>query len=518
MSDATSVAMPVKPTRKSILLLSSEEARAFLLKPESYCSLDLPSYIRFDRLIGDVHNVLDGKRLSDLRADLRGPKPRDHDDVNYTILNNKDGKYAWRPFQLIHPALYVSLVHQLTEENHWQSVLARFNEFSANKKLKCLSMPVVSLSDQKDKAEQISHWWNVVEQHSIELSLDYEYLIETDITDCYGAIYTHSIAWALHTKKGAKENRTDKNLLGNIIDGHLQDMHHGQTNGIPQGSVLMDFIAEMVLGLADLELSEKIKSAKIDDYCILRYRDDYRIFVNNPQDGERIIKFLTEVTIGLGLKLNPTKTKESNDIVRASIKADKLAWMGRKQTERSLQKHLLLIHDHAVHFSNAGSLAVALNGFHKRIARLKALIEQPLPLIAIIIDIAYRNPRTYAICAAILSKLMSFMESPADKFALVEKIKTKFAKIPNTGHMQIWIQRVTIPIDIGISYEEPICRLVAGDGVPLWNVEWIDSNDLKNALDVSKVVDQETLKALEPVIPVEEVELFMSRAIGGYYQ
>ena len=284
----------------------------------------------------------------------------------------------------------------------------------------------------------------------------------------------------------------------------------------------MDFIAEMVLGLADLELSEKIKSiaisAAIDDYCILRYRDDYRIFVNNPQDGDRIIKFLTEVTIGLGLKLNPAKTKTSNDIVRASIKADKLAWMSRKQTERSLQKHLLLIHDHAVHFSNAGSLAVALNGFHKRIARLKALIEQPLPLIAIIIDIAYRNPRTYAICAAILSKLMSFMESPADKFALAEKIKTKFAKIPNTGHMQIWIQRVTIPIDIGISYEEPICRLVAGDDVALWNVEWIASIDLKKALDVLKVVDQETLKALEPVIPVEEVELFMSRAIGGYYQ
>lgn len=511
MSDATTVAMPAEPTRKCILQLSSAEARDFLLKPESYCSLDLPPYIRFDRLIGDVRNVLDQKKLSD----LRGANPRDHDDVNYTILNNKDGKYAWRPFQLIHPALYVSLVHQLTEENNWQLVLARFKDFAANEKLKCLSMPVVSLSDQKDKAEQVTHWWHEVEQRSIELSLDYEYLIETDITDCYGAIYTHSIAWALHTKTEAKkkESRTDKNLLGNIIDDHIQDMRHGQTNGIPQGSVLMDFIAEMVLGLADLELSEKIKSAGIDDYCILRYRDDYRIFVNNPQNGERIIKFLTEVTIGLGLKLNPAKTKTSNDIVRASIKADKLAWMCRKNTERSLQKYLLLIHDHAVHFPNAGSLAVALNEFHKRVTRLKALPEQPLPLIAIIIDIAYRNPRTYAICAAILSKLMSFIESAADKFAIAEKIKTRFAKIPNTGHMQIWIQRVTLPIDADISYEELICRLVAGGDVALWNVEWISSNDLKNALDVSKVVDQETLKALEPVIPVEEVELFK-----GFYE
>jgi hypothetical protein len=28
----------------------------------------------------------------------------------------------------------------------------------------------------------------------------------------------------------------------------MQGMNYGQTNGIPQGSVLMDFIAEMVLG------------------------------------------------------------------------------------------------------------------------------------------------------------------------------------------------------------------------------------------------------------------------------
>ena len=87
MSDTTSVAMPAEPTRKSILLLSSEEVRTFLLKPESYCSLDLPPYIRFDRLIGDVHNVLDGKTLSDLRR----TNPRDYDDVNYTILTTRMG-------------------------------------------------------------------------------------------------------------------------------------------------------------------------------------------------------------------------------------------------------------------------------------------------------------------------------------------------------------------------------------------------------------------------------------------
>lgn len=500
-------------TRQSVLELDCAAARAFFLKAESYCSLDLPPYISFDRLIDGVHQVLDGKRLSDLSA-----KPKDYDDVNYTILNNKDGKYAWRPFQLIHPALYVSLVHHLTDEAAWQLVCDRFMAFSVNPKITCLSLPVVSLSEEKDKAAQVNHWWHAVEQNSIELSLDYQYLLETDITDCYGAIYTHSIAWALHTKPIAKdkENRKDNTLLGNQIDWHIQDMRHGQTNGIPQGSVLMDFVAEMVLGLADLELSEKIESAGINHYRILRYRDDYRIFVNNPQDGERIVKFLTEVTIGLGLKLNPGKTKVSSDVVRASIKADKLVWIGRKHSERSLQKHLFIIHDHAHEYPNAGSLVVALSDFHKRLTRQKNL-TQVMPLIAIVADVAYRNPRTYAICAAILSKLMSFLGSPDEKRAVAEKIKARFEQIPNTGHMQIWIQRVTRPLSQDIVYEEPICKLVAREAIALWNCEWISSNHLKDAIAPANIIDHEKLADLEPVISAGEVELFLTRMMEGYY-
>jgi len=500
-----------EPNRQSVLELDCAAARAFFLKAESYCNLDLPPYICFDGLIEDVHKVLDGKRLSELSA-----RPREHDDVNYTILNNKDGKYAWRPFQMIHPALYVSLVHHLTEKAAWQLVLDRFKTFSANPNITCLSLPVVSLTEEKDKAAQVNHWWHAVEQHSIELSLDYRYLLETDITDCYGAIYTHSIVWALHTKPTAKEKRNDKTLLGNQIDWHIQDMRHGQTNGIPQGSVLMDFIAEMVLGLADLELSEKIEAVGINDFRILRYRDDYRIFVNNPQDGERIVKFLTEVTIGLGLKLNPGKTKASSDVVRVSIKADKLAWIGRKHSERSLQKHLFIIHDHAHEHPNAGSLVVALSDFHKRLTRQKNL-TQVMPLIAIVADIAYRNPRTYAICAAILSKLMSFLESVDVKRVVAEKIKARFEQIPNTGHMQIWIQRVTHPLAQDIAYEESICKLVTGEAVALWNCEWIRGKALKGAISSKTIVDHKKLANMEPIIPVGEVELFLSKTMEGHY-
>lgn len=514
MSDAVDIAAKnyeSERTRLSVLELDCAAARAFFLKAESYCNLDFPPYIRFDALIDAVDKVLDGKKLSSLSSG-----PRDHDDVNHTILNNKDGKYAWRPFQLIHPALYVSLVHHLTDEAAWQLVCDRFKAFAVNPNITCLSLPVMSLTQEKDKAGQINHWWHAVEQHSIELSLEYQYLFETDITDCYGSIYTHSIAWALHTKPIAKDkkNRSDETLLGNQIDRHIQDMRYGQTNGIPQGSVLMDFIAEMVLGLADLELAEKINAVGIENYRILRYRDDYRIFVNNPQDAERIIKFLTEVTIGLGLKLNPGKTKASSEVVRASIKSDKLAWMCRKQSERSLQKHLFIIHDHAHAYPNAGSLVVALGDFYKRLID-KKFFNQVMPLIAIVADIAYRNPRTYAFCASIIGKLLSHLESTKEKLDVTEKIKARFGNIPNTGHMQIWIQRLTHPLSQEIAYEEPICKLVAGDTVAIWNCEWISDKKLKKAIYQTDIIDREKLADMEPVPPVSETELFLSKALYG---
>ncbi|HQT82399.1 MAG: reverse transcriptase [Ferrovum sp. 37-45-19] len=514
MNIEASSSKSVAPKNRSILECSCEDARRFFLKPENYCSLDLPPYIAFGDMLSDVDRILSDKQLSKLRCS----PPRYHDDINYTILNNKDGKYAWRPFQLIHPALYVSLVHQITEMQNWELICKRFNEFSNNQQIRCLSLPVVSLTDEKDKAEQVSQWWHEVEQKSIILSLDYEYLLETDITDCYGAIYTHSIAWALHTKLEAKaqENRKNSGLIGNVIDSHIQDMRHGQTNGIPQGSALMDFIAEIVLGYADLELSEKIQNESISDYCILRYRDDYRIFVNNSQVGEKIVKLLTETTIGLGLKLNPSKTKASNNIVQASIKSDKLSWMARKKSEKTLQKHLLIIHNHARQFPNSGSLAVALGEYHKRIVKQNNLIEQVLPLIGVVVDVAYRNPRTYSICAAILSKLLSFVETKEEKYLLIDKIKRKFFQIPNTGHMQIWLQRVTLPFSSDVDYEEPICKLVSGENVQIWNLDWISSHELKKAINAGKIVDKDSLEGIAQVIPSQEVELFISRSMEGY--
>ena len=54
-----------------------------------------------------------------------------------------------------------------------------------------------------------------------------------------------------------------QNILGNIIDKSIQNAQNQQTNGIPQGSVLMDFIAEIILGYIDRILGVYLKKQKI---------------------------------------------------------------------------------------------------------------------------------------------------------------------------------------------------------------------------------------------------------------
>ena len=280
-------------------------------------------------------------------------------------------------------------------------------------------------------------------------------------------------------------------MIGNIIDNHIQDMRQGQTNGIPQGSVLMNLIAEIVLGYSDTELTKKIRQQNITDYQILRYRDDYRIFVNNPRDGESILKCLTEVMIDLGLKLSSAKTKISSEVIRSSVKDDKLSWMYRRQSYKNLQKHLLIIHHHSMERPNAGSVNVAMQNYYKKL--LSRNCGFPLPLIAILVDIAYRNPRTYPIFAAILSKLADFLETTSEKQNIIEKIQRKFSRIPNAGHMQIWLQRISFPFDSDIDFSEPLCKLVRQQNrqMQIWNNKWISPGNLRNAIDLNKVVDSE---------------------------
>src|SRR4028119_47868 len=61
------------------------------------------------------------------------------------------------------------------------------------------------------------------------------YALKADINAFYPSVYTHSIPWALHTKKVAKTQRKYEQSLGNKIDTLIRNAQDQQTKGIPIG-------------------------------------------------------------------------------------------------------------------------------------------------------------------------------------------------------------------------------------------------------------------------------------------
>lgn len=488
--------------------LSNTEAKKFLLKSKGYAYFDLPPYFTFDAILSQVDKKIQNKNISDFY--VQDGNPKNYEDVNYKLLNNKDGKYDWRPFQLIHPALYVALVNTITRKENWKTILDRLDYFQKNNLITCMSMPVISEDKQSDQAKLVTQWYENVEQKSLELSLEYDYFFQTDITDCYGSIYTHSIPWAIHKKKIAKEKRTDNSLVGNRIDILIQAMSNGQTNGIPQGSVLMDFIAEIVLGYIDELVTSKIKETNlnVNDFRVIRFRDDYRVFAKNPIVAAEVIKLLTEVLISLGMKLNSDKTVTSDNVLKSSLKKDKLYWIENKRNGKDVLENIQILHLLADRFPNSGTLVKELQNIYDHLQSKKSIIQNTFVLISYIVDIAFKNPRAYSICAAILSKLISFIDKKDKKLQIFSKIKDKFKKIPNTGLLEVWLQRISIKVDTGVVFDERLCQIVAGDSVEIWNSNWL-KKDFRLLINKTSIVDNNTIRTLDEIIDPDEVSLFV---------
>ena len=499
---------------KSIIELSAVKAKEYLLKQESYINFDLPVYFSFQDLLNLLDKKLSGKKLSDFRIS----NPRDYDDVNYCIINNKDGKYAWRPYQLIYPAIYVSLVHCITEKNNWSLIQKRFRDFQHNDKIECHSLPMISEDEEKtNKESQIFTWWQMIEQKSITLSLDYRYCLQTDITDCYGSIYTHSIPWSIHTKAEAKktENRTKLSLIGVNIDSHLQDMSFGQTNGIPQGSTLMDFIAEMVLGYVDELISTKLIELDIKDYHILRYRDDYRIFTNNPFEAEQITKVLSELLFDMGLKLNASKTEASDNIIKSAIKPDKRYWITNKRITENKQKWLIQLYLLSEDFPNSGTLETQMKEFLDVLKMSEREDPNIESLVSLVTEIAVRNPRVVPTSVAILSLLIRQIKDTTVKKLIIKRIYGKFQQIPNSSYLKVWLQRLSIKIDETIIYDELLCKKVVNKDVRIWNVDWTNKS-LRELIIKTPIILSSKVKTLRAVVSKNEINRMATRRAYDY--
>ena len=145
-----------------LINLSAEKAKAHFMKGSSYFNGDLPDYISFEPILKDISVALGDRDFPSIKC----ADPADFPDVNYNFVANKDGRFAWRPYELMHPVLYVCLVNLICDEGNWKIIQSRFKDFEGGV-VSCCSAPVMSVDHQSDTAAQISSLWQRVEQKSL---------------------------------------------------------------------------------------------------------------------------------------------------------------------------------------------------------------------------------------------------------------------------------------------------------------------------------------------------------------
>ena len=475
-------------SQKCLLNCSATEAKDFFMNEKNYFNHELPNYFTFSSILKECDELIKTNYRDNINNDIF---KKITSNLNCKIIIEKSNNYQWRPLEIINPYLYVNLVNYVTK--NWNYFIKRFDDLRCEN-IKCCSIPIFSTSKKKI----LLNWWNEFEQQIIQENLNYKYMGITDISNCYSSIYTHSIAWAISGKDICKNNRTDDNIIGNMIDKLIREIHNGQTNGIPQGSALMDFIAEILLAYADNELFKSINRDGINDYYILRYRDDYRIFSNNKNTIQVVLKKLTEILYDLNLKLNPDKTLIAEDIIEYSLKRDKHDLIVNGiNTEQSMQKRIYSIWNFSKEHPNSGSLIRLLIDYYDNISKDNTF-EYVDQILSILVNIMKSSPRIYPQAVAIISKLLELKENNHLKY--FNKLEDKFIDKPTVDYFEIWLQRIAIPYGIKRDYQCDLCKAVIEDNFMIWNFSWLKVN-IK-----SKIINESIIKNLKGIIDKNEID------------
>ena len=214
-----------------------------------------------------------------------------------------------RTFGIVEPKIYHDIVWQLRK--HWDKVIKHL--FHKDNKISFYSFPIPITKDAESKlgtlraGRLIYEFIEMAENDLVAEAHNFKYQIKTDIKNFYPTIYTHSIAWALHTKPKARSDKFKYLKLGTILDKLVQNANDGCTNGLPIGPVTSDLISEIILAAIDRACSKQIKSKRIN--CLgVRFKDDYRFLCNSKTDGEAILKILQSQMRLFNLSLNEGKS------------------------------------------------------------------------------------------------------------------------------------------------------------------------------------------------------------------
>jgi RNA-directed DNA polymerase len=136
----------------------------------------------------------------------------------------------------------------------------------------------------------------------------------------------------------------------------------------------------------------------------------------------------------------------------------------------------------------------------------RPLRESIRPMAAIATQIAVENITAAHYALRIVSRLVDTLDDDdPDKKDIVRKVSNKLRNQRNTKYLEVWLQNITYSSDKEKDeshYELPLCKLVMGEDVKLWNNDWL-AQSLRDGLPYDQICSEETLKEVTPVIKIK---------------
>jgi hypothetical protein len=144
--------------------------------------------------------------------------------------------------------------------------------------------------------------------------MEFDAMLQMDVSKCFDSIYTHSLSWSLIGKQATKDDiPASRKTFGGAFDELMQQTNDTETNGIIIGPEFSRVFAELVMQSVDVAVEQRLLNRATPlthrrDYKIFRYVDDYFIFYNREEDGQIITQVLGECLAEVKLAVNSSKT------------------------------------------------------------------------------------------------------------------------------------------------------------------------------------------------------------------
>lgn len=195
----------------------------------------------------------------------------------------------------------LSLIHPLAYSRLYAKIMSHREEII---ELSSSSQSAITIEEHLDGRMLIMNY----EDHetrtntALEDNFGKRFRAHTDISNCFGSIYTHSLEWAIQGYENAKANRfTTNKHWSSHLDTAFRNTKRNETSGLPIGPAASNIAVELILCRIDDTLAN-------NNFIFTRYIDDYTAYCETHDEAQDFIRILGQELAKYRLSLNLTKT------------------------------------------------------------------------------------------------------------------------------------------------------------------------------------------------------------------